>query len=216
MPDPYRKSSKTPKKTPWRRRLLLFGGLVIVLFSVGLVVGRFKTRDVAGPPLPVKESPPPSGREVILYFASVDGQKLIGETRSVSECQSDEDCLRDTVKALIAGPGLDLVPIFPARVELRDVAVTGSLVNLDFSRQLIDAHPGGTQSELLTIYGLADTLAVNFPHLRQVQIMVEGAHVATLKGHVDLRQPINPDFGLVQEGTAPVGKMTNLPVGSDE
>jgi hypothetical protein len=31
-----------------------------------------------------------------------------------------------------------------------------------------------------------------------------------------LRQPINPDFSLVEEGLAPTGKMTNLPAGSDE
>jgi hypothetical protein len=41
---------------------------------------------------------------------------------------------------------------------------------------------------------------------------VEGTPVATLKGHVDLRQPINPDFSLVEEGSlveedlAPTGK----------
>jgi hypothetical protein len=76
-------------------------------------------------------------------------------------------------------------------------------VNVDFSQELISAHPGGTQSELLTIYGLADTLAVNFPHLRQMRVLVDGVPVATLKGHVDLRQPISPDFSLVEEGMAP-------------
>jgi hypothetical protein len=63
---------------------------------------------------------------------------------------------------------------------------------------------------------LADTLAVNFPHLRQVLIKVEGASVTTLKGHVDLRQPIIPDFSLVEEGLAPVGKMSGLPAGREE
>jgi hypothetical protein len=99
---------------------------------------------------------------------------------------------------------------------LRNVTVTNSLVSVDFSQELIAAHPGGTQSELLTVYGLADTVAVNFPHLRQVQISVEGSPVATLKGHVDLRQPVNPDFSLVQEDLSPAGKMTSMPSGRDE
>jgi len=50
---------------------------------------------------------------------------------------------------------------------------------------------------LLTVYALANTVAVNFPHLRQLRILVEGAAVETLKGHVDLRQPLVPDFSLV-------------------
>lgn len=215
MSESYQKPRKLQQKL-WRKRSVLWGGGVALLFFVGLMVAHFKDRDVSSKPPVVVEASPQLSREVVLYFASVDGQVLVAETRKINECQLDEDCLRDTVQALIAGPESSLVPILPARVELRGVAVAGTLVSVDFSQQLISSHPGGTQSELLTIYGLADTLAVNFPHLRQMQILVDGAPVATLKGHVDLRQPINPDFSLVQEGAAPVGKMTNLPAGREE
>ena len=53
-------------------------------------------------------------------------------------------------------------------------------------------------SELLSVYSVVDTLAVNFPYLRQVRFLVEGQPVATLKGHVDLRQPLAPDFNLTR------------------
>jgi spore germination protein GerM len=215
MPQSYHEPRKSQQK-PWRKRLILFGGLVVLVFSVGLVVGYLRNEQ-APKPVPVSEevSLQPT-REVLLYFASLDGRTLVAETRTINECQIDEDCLHDTIQALISGPQSGLVPILPAQVKLRGVTIANSLVNIDFSRELITAHPGGTQSELLTIYALADTLAVNFPHLRQLQILVEGSVAATLKGHVDLRQPINPDFSLVEEGLAPTGKMTNLPAGSDE
>ena len=212
MPKPYHQSRK-PQQKPWRKRLILFSGLVVLVFSVGLVVGYLKPRqDAPTAPVTTDTSSQPS-REVVLYFASSDGQTLVAETRAINECQLDEDCLRDTILALISGPESDLAPILPAQVVLRGVTVVDSLVNVDFSQELIAAHPGGTQSELLTIYGLADTLTVNFPHLRQMQVLVEGAQVPTLKGHVDLRQPINPDFSLVEEGLAPV---SSRPVGSNE
>jgi spore germination protein GerM len=171
------------------------------------------------PPQPTPSAVEPSvvpTREVILYFATLDGQKLHAETREIAECEQDEDCLRDTVRALIAGPQGELAAILPEQVVLLAVTVEESLVKVDFSQDLIAAHPGGTQSELLTIYGLADTLAVNFPHLRQLRVLVDGSPVPTLKGHVDLRQPINPDFSLVEEGLAPVGGMINLPAGGSE
>ena len=213
------KSYQTPRKSqrrPWRKHLVLWGALVVLLFGIGLVIGYLKTRqpEPAGPV--AAETAVPVTREVILYFASADGQSLIAENRTIAECQNDDDCLRNTVEALMAGPQSDLVPILPAQVALRSVISADSLVSVDFSQELIAAHPGGTQSELLTIYGLANTLAVNFPHLRQVRILVDGAPVATLKGHVDLRQPVTPDFSLVKEDLSPTGKMISLPVGGDE
>ncbi|MDG5468971.1 GerMN domain-containing protein [Deltaproteobacteria bacterium IMCC39524] len=204
------------KKRSYRKHLILWGALAVLVFVVGLVVGYLKTAEAPQAPPSELETSLVTTREVILYFASVDGQALVAETRDIAECQQDEDCLRSTVRALIAGSQGEFAAILPAQVVLNDVSVEGSLVNVDFSQELISAHPGGTQSELLTIYGLADTLAVNFPHLRQVRVLVDGAPIATLKGHVDLRQPINPDFSLVEEGMAPVGGILSLPAGGNE
>jgi spore germination protein GerM len=204
------------KKRSYRKYLVVWGALAVLVFVVGLVVGYLNTADAPQPQPSAVETSAVTTREVILYFASVDGQSLVAETRDIAECQQDEDCLRDTVRALISGSQGDFAAILPTQVVLNDVSVEGSLVNVDFSQDLISAHPGGTQSELLTIYGLADTLAVNFPHLRQMRVLVDGAPVATLKGHVDLRQPINPDFSLVEEGMAPVGRILSLPAGEDE
>ena len=204
------------KKRSYRKYLVVWGTLAVLVLVVGLVVGYLNTAEAPQPPPSVVETSAVTTREVILYFASVDGQALVAETRDIAECQQDEDCLRDTVRALIAGSQGEFAAILPAQVTLNDVSVEGSLVNVDFSQELISAHPGGTQSELLTIYGLADTLAVNFPHLRQMRVLVDGEQVATLKGHVDLRQPINPDFSLVEEGMAPAGRIISLPAGGDE
>jgi spore germination protein GerM len=208
--------SNNLKKLSYRKPLVVWGALAVLVFVVGLVVGYLNTAEAPQPPPSVVETSAVTTREVILYFASVDGQSLVAETRDIAECQQDEDCLRDTVRALIAGSQGEFAAILPAQVALNDVSVEGSLVNVDFSQELISAHPGGTQSELLTIYGLADTLAVNFPHLRQMRVLVDGAPVATLKGHVDLRQPINPDFSLVEEGMSPVGRIISFPAGGEQ
>lgn len=195
--------------TPW---LIL----VAIVFIVGLVIGTLQTGKTPEEAVTVVDVPPSAAREVILYFSSADGQTLLAEPRQIAGCELDEDCLTSTVQALIDGPSGDMVPILPSRTTLLGLAVEGSLVQVDFSRELIDAHPGGTQSELLTVYGLADTLTANFPHLRQVQILVEGSPVTTLKGHVDLRRPVYPDFSFVEEGAAPIGRMDSLPVGGTE
>ena len=89
---------------------------------------------------------------------------------------------------------------------MRGVTVDGGELQVDFDRALIDSHPGGSLGELLTVYALADTVAVNFPHLRQLRILIDGAAVETLKGHVDLRQPVSPDFQWVLQPPASTGR----------
>lgn len=211
----YHTQRKSQKK-PLGRRLLPWLVLAVVVFAVGLGIGLFRTAEP-----PETESPAPAPveqqtRDVTLYFASADGQSLIAESRVINECEREEDCLQDTVRALIAGPQGELAPIFSPQVAVRGVSIADSLASIDFTQDLVATHPGGTQSELLTVYGLADTVKVNFPHLSQVQILVDGTAIETLKGHVDLRQPVNPDFSLVEEGPVPIGNVGEQSEGNND
>ena len=192
--------SRTPPLP--RYRPLIWGGLLLVLLFAALLLRYFLAA-----PAPPPADPPPVLRSVTLYFAAADGLGLVAESRQLADCRLEEECLRTTIEALISGPAGQLAPILPPQATLRGTSVVGSELQLDFSRALIDGHPGGSLAELLTVYGLADTVAVNFPHLRQLRILVEGGALETLKGHVDLRQPLLPDFSLIVTPPAalPVG-----------
>jgi spore germination protein GerM len=178
-----------------RDRLLLIAFLLVLLVFGALVLRMYRL------PTPASKSEAPVAqeesrrlREVLLYFGDANGVNLAAETREIEDCLEEADCIGSTVQALVNGPVRDLVPILPAHAVVRGVAVNGGTAVIDFSRELVTAHPGGSASELLTVYGLANTLAENFPHVRQVQILVEGEPVESLKGHVDLRGPIQADF----------------------
>lgn len=132
-------------------------------------------------------------REVILYFGSQDGLSLVAEAREVTD-GDDGTLVMEIVRALRDGSRGDLIPVLPTGTDLTGYSEQDGIATLDFNRNLIAAHPGGSMSELLTVYGLVNTLAVNFPHIRKVNILVEGQAVETLKGHVDLRQPLAADF----------------------
>jgi len=182
------------KRTRSRDRLVLVAFLLILL-----VFGLLFARKYMPPSTPV--APPEAGpaeprqlREVVLYFASPDGSYLVAEPRQIEDCLEEAECLRATLQALADGPLHELLPVIPPNVQIRDVRQEEGTATVDFSRELVSGHPGGSFSELLTVYGLADTLAESFPHIRQVRILVEGEPVATLKGHVDLRQPVMADF----------------------
>ena len=212
-------SNPNPKKTSKQLldRRLVFGAFVIILVIFGaLFFRKYQQTTIPQEPPPAVLEEPRQLREVILYFASNDGTHLVAEGREIEDCLVEEDCLKATVQALLDGPVGDLTPILPSHAIMNDLTVSENQVTIDFNAGLISGHPGGTQSELLTVYGLADTLAANFPHLRQVRFLVDGKSIETIKGHVDLRQPITADFSLVEEGDAPTGDMSKLGQGADQ
>jgi len=179
---------------PMIHRLLLYAFLAILL-ALGVVVARKFL--LTPPPAPVPSATPEEAlqqREVLLYFATADGTGLESETREIEDCLVEEECLRATIQALVDGPDGDLVAVVPPSALVQRISVEGATVTVGFSREFVTGHPGGSMTELLTVYALANTLAANFPHLRQVRILIDGAPVETLKGHVDLREPIPADF----------------------
>jgi hypothetical protein len=185
---------KTP---PWGRPVLL-ALLLVLLVAGGLAGHRYWRMTHPEIPLTTKEEAPRQRREVRLYFGGPDGMVLVAEPRQLENCPDDQTCLLETVQALVAGPAGDLVPILPSQTRVRGISEQNGVASVDFSRALVTGHPGGSVSEMLTLYGLTNTLVENFPYIRQVRILIEGQAVESIKGHVDLRQPVAADFRLVR------------------
>lgn len=182
---------------------LLFPALILFLLVLGgLVVWEYR-RGSSDPTVTAVTAPPRQPATVTLYFASPTGDRLLAETRELEHCPAEAPCLAELLQALIQGSSAGLIPVLPPQTTLRSVAADGESVTVDFSRDLVDNHPGGSLSELLTVAALANTVGKNFPQLRQIRILVEGATLETLKGHVSLREPIVADDTLVQS-TSPL------------
>ena len=60
---------------------------------------------------------------------------------------------------------------------------------------------GGSEAELITVYSVVNSLTVNFPAIKRVQILVEDKPRPTLWGHVDLTRPLPPDMTLLATST---------------
>lgn len=211
-----RKNKPKPALARLKSRAIVWIALSVVLFLSVLVTFLFLDRpepEVVSAPVIEKG---PDARDAILYFAAPDATLLVAEGRMVDGCVEEVDCVLTTVRALIVGSSEALAPVLPSQTVVLSARIDGALVEVDFNHELVSGHVGGTQSELLSVYALANTLATNFPHLRQVRILVEGQPIDTLKGHVDLRQPVSPDFSLVDEEAAPIGGLNHQPTRSEE
>ncbi|MCC7242158.1 MAG: GerMN domain-containing protein [Acidobacteria bacterium] len=134
-----------------------------------------------------------------LYFASPDGQRLVGVQREVPLADGPVAQARVLVEALLRADAPDaLSSIVPAGTSLRGVYVSNrNEVFVDLDSTVRTKHPGGSMQELLTVYGLVNTLLVNLPTMTEVQILVEGREADTLAGHVDLRRPLRLNDALI-------------------
>jgi hypothetical protein len=178
-----------------RKLLLGLLGLLVIGIAAGYGIGWYLQRSLpTAKRIPVVTEPALPSREVQLYFAEPRERFLLPELRQIPGCEADQDCLRSLVEALRSGSRQGNSPVLPKSAELIGVELENDLVRLNFSRQLVDHHPGGTLSELLTVYGLTNSLVENFSYLRQVQILVDGRIQQTLKGHVRIDQPVFADF----------------------
>lgn len=67
---------------------------------------------------------------------------------------------------------------------------------IDTSPEFADQHESGVLVEQLTLASIAQSLAANFPNLKQVKILVDGKERETLAGHVDLSNfyPVSTDM----------------------
>lgn len=172
------------------RLILLVGIFALLLLGVLWLVwpsGESQRSQPALPPAPLEP------RDIVLYFSDAEGLYLISEEQQIAGCNDERQCIAQTLEALAAG-SQSLLPVIPQRTRVLGVEVEEDLARVNFSRELVDRHPGGSLSELLTVYGLTNTLAVNFPYLRRLQIMIEGKVVPTLKGHVDISRPVKAEF----------------------
>src|ERR1700704_4861747 len=175
-----------------RAALVTSAALLVVVAGVLLLLAWPRSLGrPAAPPAAAPAAKAELGRTIKarLFYVSDDGTRLTSVEREVPYAEGPEQA-REIINAQIA-LGDPLVSAVPPGTALRAVYLTErGDAYVDLSREAVTAHPGGTLSELLTVYTIVNALTVNLPAVHSVQILVDGKEVETLAGHVDLRQPL--------------------------
>jgi len=129
-------------------------------------------------------------QKVQLYFSDSNERFLTPEVRYIPKKKSINGKAEELVKALLEGPKTGLVRTFPEGVKFQSVKVTkNGTAYVSFGKNLIGLHPGGSTSEITTIYSLTNTLSLNIPNIKRVKFLIDGKELKTIKGHIDTRHP---------------------------
>lgn len=134
---------------------------------------------------------------ITLYFPDEQAMHLIPEQRDVVKDESLEVIV---VKELMKGPetpGLTGLTI-PNEAKLLSVEVKDEIAYVNFSRELIEKHVGGSTGEMMTIVPIVNSLT-ELPGIKKVQFLVEGKKEETLAGHVIFDEPFERSEDWIKE-----------------
>ncbi|NMA95196.1 MAG: hypothetical protein GX974_04065 [Clostridiales bacterium] len=131
-----------------------------------------------------------------LYFSDDAAMYLNAEEREL-----DELSIESIINALIEGPKDDANrKTIPDGTKLIDAKIEDGVAYIDFSKDIIEKHWGGSTGETHTIYSIVNTLTLD-PDLGidSVEFLVEGKSIETLAGHVDFTRPFEANLDLIEQ-----------------
>lgn len=168
-----------------KNRIFKFIIILIILIAVLGVAYYF----IAGTNLIVKE------KSVDLYFSTKNAMYLESENRTIK----GRNLYEEAINSLIEGPTTsDLSKTVPEETKVLNVSRNNNTIRVDFSKEIIENHWGGSTGERLTVYSIVNTLA-QFNEVKEVKFLIEGEEVDTLVGHMDLSRPLKPSEKILNE-----------------
>jgi len=165
--------------------MILLGVVVVAVGVLLLVSGGDPVHEVESTGV-IEEKMGPGVQTVKLAFADRAASRIVTEEREIVVPDDRPGRARRILEELALGPRKRGVATIPRQTRVISVVFDDAGgVYVDFSRELIDNHPGGSAGETFTIRSVVATLAENFPEVRSVKFLVEGREIETIAGHYD-------------------------------
>ncbi len=129
--------------------------------------------------------------KVKVYFSNQDATKVVAEEREVLA----EDKYTAVVQELINGTSQEhLVSLIPKSTILKSVTVSNGIAYVDFDDSIVRKFNGGSGAEIILVASIVNTLT-EFSEIDKVQLLLNGASMETIAGHLDTSKP----FARMQE-----------------
>ncbi len=191
-----------------KRLIFALIAIAIVFFVTSLIIFLNNRPQDEEPPAPTqdlqtdseKENPEPQLIKLKVFYYTEGSQYMMPLTYELETKPVREELIKSYVELVLKGEGKYIKPV-PEGVQLRALFLErpkGMLV-VDFTEELLNNFPGGSQSELEFIYYIVDNICFNFEEIKMVKILISGNEHQTLAGHVDISKPFFPDYSYVRD-----------------
>lgn len=175
-------------------------GLMLLLAMAAAFLFWYLSRGPGDDILLIPLTQDPSARElagtrgVVLFFADENGEASVSRELQMPSLATREDEVMAVLEALCDDrPGRSADTALPPGARPQGVFIDrdSGRIAVDWTRELVSAHPGGSTSEQATLAVILRTLGWNFPELESCVLLVDGAQVETLAGHLDTSRPFD-------------------------
>ncbi|MBN1900034.1 GerMN domain-containing protein [Candidatus Sumerlaeota bacterium] len=180
--------------------LIISGAILFFIFQFSksrIPEGNLDFSRFIGEKLPSREAPvsPDTAR----VFFTTDGRSLSPEIFPLSSDLTPYQRVEGLLKRLITGPASKYFePTIPLNVKILGIFIDEDDITLDFSGELKTSLQGGVTQELLTIYSIVNTVALNVEGIRRVQILIDGKTTPLLSREIDIEKPLMTNLNLIR------------------
>jgi spore germination protein GerM len=200
--NPKKKGKKKSRKKGGTGKIFVF----LIIVAVGLCLAYYFRQEIMDflRPLSVKKPEKKIAvkekKVVTLFFSEEEGEFLVGEKRDIPKRERVEEEARETVVELIKGPKGKLISALPPKTKLLTLEMDqNGVAKVNFDQTLSKEHPGGSSAEMLTLYSIVNSLILNFPQIKRVQILIDGKVVESIAGHISLKEPVSFNASIVKK-----------------
>ncbi|AFM42838.1 sporulation/spore germination protein [Desulfosporosinus acidiphilus SJ4] len=138
---------------------------------------------------------PSQSVKLTLYFPNNDGSALVPVERTVQI--SNQEVINTMLKELSSPPS-GLESPLPKGTILRSADVKNGIATLNFSKEFKQNFSGGSDAEMMTIYGIVDTLT-SLSNVQSVQFLLEGQKQDVILGGLDTSGPLTRNNSLIKK-----------------
>jgi hypothetical protein len=175
--------------------------LALIFFVTSLIiflksVGDSKDKNVISlQPRAGNETKEPVVINVKAFFFTESSRLMKPVHYKLEVPQMKEAAYKRFLELLFKGESGFISPI-PDGLKIRSLyfVTKQNMLVLDFSDELINQFPAGTDSELEFIYFIVDNICYNFKEVQKVKFLISGNETQTISGHIDLENPFTPDY----------------------
>ncbi len=168
--------------------------IVLGLFFYVKVKNLEKKAYVSPTPIEI-EREKPIEVELVLFFATEDGEHLQKEVRKIKVLP--KDLPKRVFEELKKGPKTkNLYKVLGDNIQLRDIYISGNVGFIDLTDDIFKKGMGTTE-ELLVIYSIVDSLCFSL-NLGKIKFLVDGEEVNSF-GHIDISGFVYPNYDIISE-----------------
>ncbi len=136
-------------------------------------------------------------KHVNVYFPRLPDFKFVAEKIEIENNINQEEKIEIVVNRLLAGnTKANFINVIPLGTKLNDISVENNTAVVDFSKEFVENHPGGSLGEYNTIYSIVNSIT-EIEGIEQVIFLIDGKEQETYKGHAQFDLPIGRDESMI-------------------